>query len=155
MTIREFQPGDEAAFRDLNTEWITKHFQLESKDVASFADPSATILHKGGKIYLAEQDGTPVGCVALLLRQPGEYEVGKMAVTAALQGTGLGRRLMNHIIEQARVLGADRLYLETNDTLLPAVTLYRSVGFQDVPAERVVPSPYARANVYLELPLRN
>lgn len=153
MRIREFQAGDEAAFRELNTEWITKYFVLEPKDLASFGDPQGTILSKGGHIYLAEQGGVPVGCVALLLRGQGEYEVGKMAVTPAVQGTGVGRKLMLHAIEAARELGAERLYLETHHSLLPAVSLYRSVGFTDVPEERRVPSPYARATVFLEMEL--
>ena len=153
MTIRDFRTGDEAAFRDLNTEWITKYFVLEPKDLASFDNPQATILSKGGRIYLAERDGVPVGCVALLLRSPNEYEVGKMAVTPSVQGTGLGRKLMNHAIEAAKELGATRLYLESHHSLLPAVKLYRSVGFTDVPAERIVPSPYARATVFLEMQL--
>jgi hypothetical protein len=32
-----------------------------------------------------------------------------------------------------------------------AIRLYESVGFQHVPPERVIPSAYARADVYMEL----
>ena len=46
-----------------------------------------------------------------------------------------------------------RLYLETNRKLALAIRLYESVGFRHLPPERVVPSPYARANVYMELDL--
>ena len=154
MRIREFRAGDEAAFRDLNTEWISKYFVLEAKDLASFEDPGATILAKGGRIFLAERDGVPVGCTALLMRGEGEFEIGKMAVTPAARGKGLGRRLMEHAVDAAKDLGAARLYIETHDSLLPAIGLYKSVGFQEVPVERRVPSPYARANVFLELWVR-
>jgi hypothetical protein len=48
-------------------------------------------------------------------------------------------------------LGAESLYLETNDRLADAIHLYESLGFRHLPPERIVPSPYARANVYMEL----
>ena len=82
---------------------------------------------------------------------PGEFEVAKMAVTESFQGAGIGRRLLEKVVAEARASGAHRLYLETNRKLAPAIRLYESLGFRHIPPERVVPSPYARANVYMEL----
>lgn len=151
LTIREFIAGDEAAFRTLNEEWIVRHFALEHKDEISLADPHGTILACGGRIFFAVRDGRPVGCCALLAMAPGEFEVAKMAVTESLQGAGIGRHLLQTVITEARASGARRLYLETNRKLTPAIRLYESVGFRHLPPERIVPSPYARANVYMEL----
>ena len=153
LEIREFEPGDEIAFRALNEEWITRYFALEPKDVASLADPQASILDRGGRIFLAVRNGRPIGCCALLAMGPGEFEVAKMAVTESCQGAGIGRRLLAATIEGARALGARRLYLETNSKLATAIHLYESLGFRHVPLERVAPSPYARANVHMELNL--
>ncbi len=153
LEIREFKPGDESAFRELNEEWITRYFALEPKDIASLADPRASILAKGGRIFLAVQNGRPVGCCALLAMAPGEFEVAKMAVTESCQGAGIGRRLLAATIESARTWGARRLFLETNSKLATAIHLYESLGFRHVPPERVAPSPYARANVHMELNL--
>ena len=50
LKIREFEPGDETAFRLLNEEWITREFVLEPKDVYSLSDPQTTILDQGGRI---------------------------------------------------------------------------------------------------------
>ena len=149
--IREFQPGDEDAFRKLNEEWIRRYFVMEHKDEASFADPQKTILDGGGKILLAVLDDHPVGCCALLAIAPGEFEIVKMAVTEAVQRNGIGRRLLERTIAEGFALGAHRLYLETNQKLRNAIRLYESMGFRHVPAERVIPSPYARANVYMEM----
>jgi len=44
-----------------------------------------------------------------------------------------------------------RLYLETNQVLLPAIHLYEAVGFTHLPKVRVVASPYARADVFMEM----
>ena len=150
VTIRDFRPGDEAAFRDFNEEWIVRYFRLEPKDRLSLDYPQSTILDRGGKIFIAEQDNHPVGCCALLPLGPGEFEVAKMAVAEASRGGGIGRQLLKTIIDAALAAGAHRLYIETNQKLVAAVRLYESLGFRHLPPERITPSPYARANVYME-----
>lgn len=81
----------------------------------------------------------------------GEFEVVKMAVTETHQGAGIGRRLLAHTIAVARSTGAIRLYLETNRKLATAIRLYESLGFRHLLPEEIVPSPYARADVYMEI----
>jgi GNAT superfamily N-acetyltransferase len=151
LSIREFTTGDEAAFRKLNEEWIIRHFALEHKDEISLADPQGAILDRGGRIFFAVRNGQPVACCALLAMAPGEFEVAKMAVTESSQGAGIGRHLLQRVIVEARASGARRLYLETNRKLAPAIRLYETMGFRHLPSERIVPSPYARADVYMEL----
>ena len=51
--IRQFQPGDAAAFRRLNEEWITRFFRIEPKEAPILADPQGTILDLGGRIFFA------------------------------------------------------------------------------------------------------
>ncbi len=150
VLVREFVAGDEAAFRRLNEEWITRYFKLEPKDEVAFANPQETILRKGGRIFFAVRasgGGEQVlGCCALLVMGPGEFEV-----TASAQGLGLGRLLMETVIAAAKVGGAKRLFLETNHALTPAIRLYESVGFTQIPKERTVPSPYERADTPMEM----
>lgn len=154
VVIREFQPGDEDSFRRLNEEWISRYFHIEEKDQETLADPRSGILASGGRIFFATIDDECIGCCALLRLSADEFEVAKMAVAERWQGSGIGRRLLQSVVESARSGGARRLYLETNHILAPAIRLYRSIGFQHLPAERVVPSPYARADVYMEMILR-
>lgn len=155
MRVREFVAGDEAAFRRLNEEWITRYFKLEPKDEVAFANPRETILEKGGRIYFAVRaggDGEEVlGCCALVAMGPGEFEVSKMAVAGSAQGQGVGRFQLEAVIAEARRLGVKRLYLDTSKKLASAIHLYESTGFTHVPEERLVPSPYARADVFMEM----
>jgi GNAT superfamily N-acetyltransferase len=67
------------------------------------------------------------------------------------QGAGIGRRLLHAVIEEGRSAGTLRLYLETNHVLKPAIRLYESAGFKHMDASRITPSPYARADIYMEL----
>ena len=106
--------------------------------------------------------GRPVGCcefhvpVATLALIPGpnsSYELSKMAVSPHLRGLGIGRSLLEHAIAEAKRIGAHSLFLGSSTKLANAVHLYESVGFRHVPPERLPPMPYARADVFMELPL--
>jgi putative acetyltransferase len=83
----------------------------------------------------------------------GVYELSKMAVSPHLRGRGLGRRLLQHAIVQAKCLGATSLFLGSNTRLKDAVHLYESVGFRHVNPETLPPMPYSRADVFMEMPL--
>jgi GNAT superfamily N-acetyltransferase len=150
VIIRPFESGDEEAFRLLNEEWITRYFHLEERDKKILGGPQA-ILDSGGRILFAVLHGEAVGCCALVPMGDGSFELSKMAVMRSRQGEGIGRLLLKEAIAEARRLGAYRLYLETNSTLVPAIRLYESLGFQHIPADQITPSPYQRADVYMEL----
>ena len=151
IEFRPFRAGDGEAFRVLNEAWIEQHFGIEEKDRITLGDPEEKILAKGGHIFMAVDGETAVGCCALILLRPGVFEAAKMTVAESYRGRGLGRKLLKYTIAQAKALGATSLYLETNDSLLDAIHLYEALGFQHLPPERVKPSAYARANVFMEL----
>ncbi len=151
IDIRPYRAEDRTAFRELNEDWIEKNFGLEDKDRTTLGDPETYILQPGGHIFMAFSEDKAIGCCALLLMRPGVYEVAKMTVAEEYRGYGIGRKLLVHTILSGWALGAESLYLETNDRLADAIHLYESLGFRHLPPERIVPSPYARANVYMEL----
>ena len=149
VVVRAFKPGDEAAFRDINLEWIERFFAVEAKDRDVLGNPHKYILDPGGAILLAVEDETPVGVVALMVMGEGSVELAKMGVRPQAQGKGAGRMLVAAAVETARAMGMKRVYIETNSVLAPALKLYRDAGFQ--PLKDRQPSPYARADVQLEL----
>jgi putative acetyltransferase len=151
VSIRQFRPGDAAAFRRLNEEWIARFFRIEPKEELILADPQRTIIEVGGRIFFATAGDRCVGCCASIRLKDKEFEVAKMAVEPPYQGAGIGRRLLRAAIEEARSTGTQRLYLETNHVLTPAIRLYESVGFKHIDPNRIIPSAYARADVYMEL----
>jgi GNAT superfamily N-acetyltransferase len=153
IVCRLFQPGDADAFRELNETWIARYFRLEEQDHIQLRDPEHNILRPGGQIAMAVAGEERIGCCALIFVRPGVFEVAKMAVAESYRGRGIGRRLLEYTIAQAKALGAHTLELASNDKLADAVHLYESLGFRHLPVERVEPSPYARANVFMELHL--
>src|SRR5580698_851993 len=153
MTVRPFETGDETAFRELNEAWIAGNFVVEDKDWEVLNDPVGKILRPGGALLMAVEDGVAIGTCALLPMKDGAFEVARMTVAEKCRGLGIGKKLVAHVIEYAKEMGASRLYLETNNKLVNAIRVYESLGFRHLPPELVHPSPYARANVYMELML--
>jgi putative acetyltransferase len=154
VEIRPLETGeDPTAFRTLNEEWITRYFTLEKMDREILGDPEKMILQEGGHILMAYAGHQAVGCVALIPMANGVYELSKMAVSPELRGLGIGRKLLEHAVTQAKLMGAKSLYLASNAKLANAVHLYESIGFRHVPPESVSTMHYSRANVFMEMPL--
>ena len=150
IEIVDFQPEYAESFRSLNEEWITQYFVIEDSDRKMLNDPRGYILNRGGAILIALLDGKPVGTCALIKMKEGEFELAKMAVSPAAQGKRIGWKIGSATIEKAKKLGAERVYLETNSVLKPAISLYYKLGFKDVEG---VDSPYDRCNVQMEMKL--
>jgi ribosomal protein S18 acetylase RimI-like enzyme len=154
IEIRPLKSGEDAtAFRTLNEEWITRYFILEKMDRETLGDPEGKILKKGGCILMAYLGRQAIGCVALIPMGNGVYELSKMAVSPQMRGLGIGRRLLEQAIAQAKRMRARSLFLGSNSRLENAVHLYESIGFRHVPPERIPAMPYARANVFMEMSL--
>jgi GNAT superfamily N-acetyltransferase len=149
--IRPFEAKDAKAFRELNEEWIAKHFGIEEQDRITLGNPELSVLQPGGQIFMAFDGEQPVGCCALLAAGPGFFEVAKMAVSPAYRGRGIGRSILEYTIAQAKTLGAKTLHLASNTSLPDAIHLYESFGFRHVPREQVPHSPYTRSNVFMDL----
>ncbi|MFZ0091058.1 MAG: GNAT family N-acetyltransferase [Solirubrobacteraceae bacterium] len=153
LTIRPLESAaDAAAFRALNEEWIARYFVIEALDRRQLDDPVSTYIEPGGEILIAELDGWPVGCVALMPDGTGAFELSKMTISPELRGRGAGRKLLMAAIDHARAMGARSLFLGSSTKLAAAVHLYEAVGFQHV-APTAIHMPYARADVFMQLAL--
>jgi ribosomal protein S18 acetylase RimI-like enzyme len=148
VNIIDFAPQYADDFRRLNHEWITKYFKLEPADNIALDNPQSYILDKGGRIFVAQYKGETVGVVALLKMKDGGYELGKMAVSPAAQGKSIGYLLGQHAIAVAKEMKANRVFLESNTLLKPAISLYNKLGFKKIIGGQ---SPYERSNIQMEL----
>lgn len=144
--IVNFEPRYAADFKRLNLEWLSQYFRVEPIDEQVLSRPD-DILRDGGAIWLARENGTIVGCCALIAKGDGNYELSKMAVTANARGKGLGRRLLEAAVKGFTDTRGRLLFLETNTALKSAIALYESAGFEHRQAPKA--SPYERANVYM------
>jgi len=87
-----------------------------------------------GILLLARLHGEPVGCGVVKLHGGEPAELKRMWVSPTARGLGLGRRLLNELEGFAAGAGAAAVRLETNRALTEAIALYRSAGYEEVPA---------------------
>ncbi|HEY0997925.1 MAG TPA: ribosomal protein S18-alanine N-acetyltransferase [Gemmatimonadaceae bacterium] len=66
----------------------------------------------------------------------GEGEIANVAVRPEWRGHGIGARLLDHTILEARERAVERLFLEVRESNLAAQGLYASRGFQQVGRRR-------------------
>ncbi|MDE6778008.1 MAG: bifunctional helix-turn-helix transcriptional regulator/GNAT family N-acetyltransferase [Alistipes sp.] len=152
VRIVPFEPCYGAAFRSLNEEWITSHWQLEQADIDVLDNPQESIVDRGGEIFVALLDERPVGVVALCRMDDPRYdfELAKLAVSPSARGAGVGMRLCRALIDRARESGGRRIFLESNTRLHAAISLYRRLGFREL----ADPHPsYVRGDIQMELNL--
>lgn len=104
----------------------------------------------GGGLWLARDADEVAGVVGLRAIQPGVAEMKRLWVRPAYRGHGLGRRLAQTAVSAARAAGYRSLCLDTLGHMTAAHRLYRSLGFQEIPAYYDNPLEDVR---YLELDL--
>ena len=61
--------------------------------------------------------------------KPGEMKLEQLYLLPELHGKGLGRLMLRHVEEQARVRGRSTLTLQTNKRNAAAIAFYRKAGF--------------------------
>jgi DNA-binding MarR family transcriptional regulator/N-acetylglutamate synthase-like GNAT family acetyltransferase len=153
VQIVNYEPHYQQAFKKLNEEWISKYFKMEEADYKALDNPKEYILDTGGYIFVALYKQEVAGVCALIKMDDSMYdfELAKMAVSPQVQGKGIGYLLGQVSIEKARSLGANKVYLESNTILKPAIGLYHKLGFRKVIGHS---SPYERCNIQMELSLK-
>jgi GNAT superfamily N-acetyltransferase len=145
-------PIEEKYYQDftrLNFEWLEKYFYIEDYDREVLTQPDKYILNEGGHIFMAMIGDEAVGTVALINRHEEGVELSKMAVTEKYKGLRIGQKLMYYAINFAGEHQISRVFLDSNRSLTPAITLYHKVGFKEIPVPE--DSPYERCNIRMEL----
>ena len=88
-------------------------------------------LRAGYSAWLLEQDGCILG-YGLLSVAADEGHVLNLCTRPELQNRGLGRRMLQALIRQARTQGAQRLFLEVRPSNAGAIALYHATGFNEI-----------------------
>jgi putative acetyltransferase len=87
--------------------------------------------HPSLSVWSAWIDGELAGVGALKAMDDDRGEIKSMRVDDRFRGSGVGRAVLRHIVDEARRRGMSSLWLETGTTaeFAPAQRLYESEGF--------------------------
>ncbi|MCP4284346.1 MAG: carbonate dehydratase [Gammaproteobacteria bacterium] len=105
-----------------------------------------------GRLFFAELDGKPAGCVGVRQFSDSVCEMKRLYVDPSARGHGIGRDLALTAIMTAKALGYKRIMLDTLPAMRIAVKLYRELGFQEAPAYYATP---IEGTIFLTLDLEN
>ena len=88
-------------------------------------------LNAGYSCWVVEENKAIFG-YAVLMAAMDEAHVLNISIAKSHQGRGLGRYLLEHMMQIARKHGAQNIFLEVRPSNLPAIGLYESIGFNEM-----------------------
>jgi len=139
------QAGSETAARGMRKylSELSERLGTETDPSLTHADDPADVTPPRGDFMLLSEVGTgmPLGFGAVYVLEPGVVEIKRMWLKPDVRGRGLGKFLLKELENRARSLGAVRVLLAVNESLVEACGLYLSAGYHEV--EPFEENPYA------------
>ena len=105
----------------------------------------------GGALLVARVDGDAAGCIALRRLDDQRCEAKRLYVRPGYRGLGLGRQLLEAVIQTARDFGYVTMHGDTMPVMTDAMAMYQRFGFELCEPYSGKPTPGA---IYYVLPLR-
>jgi len=124
---------------------------------ADLANIEQSYFAHGGAFYVLEdQNSSIIGAYGLYRMDEHTCELRKMYLRREFRGRGLGKRLLEDALANARRLGFKKVVLETASVLKEAIALYQAYGFTPPPTQPPLRPlrPSLRARVAVSWPGR-
>lgn len=140
----ENTPEDLETIRSLFREYqdflqIDLCFQSFDEELAAL--PGKYSVENDGGLYVAEESGEAVGCVAFYRVDESTCELKRLYVHPRFHGKGIGRSLMERAIQDSTQVGYQTMILDTLRRLEGAGKLYQRFGFTEIEPYNVNPQP--------------
>jgi ribosomal protein S18 acetylase RimI-like enzyme len=173
-TVRRARPGDEAALHEVAAATFAlacpPHMTQERVDhfvatVLSEANFAAYLADDARDLFLAEEDGTPIGYAMLVAGEPADgdvaaaitlrptAELSKIYVLPGHHGSGASAALMTAAIDAATGRGAAGAWLGVNQLNERAQRFYGKSGFNKVGTKRFLVGDTYEDDFVFERPL--
>jgi len=135
MIIREYEPGDPSLVCYYYYKLFEKQYEFNGSVEKYFMSGILELFddREGSQMWVVEKDGQIAGSIAIVKRGEGEAQLRWFGVDMALQGQGLGNKLMRKAMDFCKEKGYKHVILWSMDILKPALHLYKKFGF--VPTE--------------------
>lgn len=136
--IRSYRDSDLETCRELWVQLTERHREIYETDTIGGEDPGLQFdghLARVGaeRIWLDEVDGEVVGMVGLIPENhDGSPEIEPVIVVPQARGTGVGRRLVEHVVDVAREIGARDVVVSAVGRNAEAIRFYHEMGFDTI-----------------------
>lgn len=153
MKISQAESADIPTIREMFQEYaawveVSLCFQGFEKELAELPGDYTP---PNGRLLIARIDNQIAGCVALRSLGDDICEMKRLYVRPAFRHLGLGRKLTDSVINEARSIGYLKMRLDTLPGKMDrAIAMYRSLGFREIP--RYYDNPHDEA-MFMELTL--
>lgn len=146
ITIRHAHQGDDIIVSALIADYAASFaYELGDQDVVG-EGMRAREYYDAGALLVADRDGEVVGCVAYEPWGEGRCRMKRMYVPEDARGQGIGRRLAEAVMDEARKEGYKTMVLDTTQGMQAARKLYASLGFEEWSPDYEAP---CRGTVYM------
>lgn len=130
LRLRPFTFYDQAAARALILAGLGEHFGFIDESLNPDLDDIWQSYVQPGHLFLvAELDDCLVGTGALIQETPDTGRIVRLSVSQAQRRAGIGRALLEHLLQAGRERGYRQIVVETNHDWHDAIGLYRRCGF--------------------------
>jgi len=150
LIMKDYSSKYFSEFKEINFQWLKESVGISPYDEKVLENPEDEIIHKGGKIYLAWAGTEIAGTYILIPANDKDLELTKFAVKKAYRKMGIGERLVNYAIEEAKRSGYVSVILLTHPTLTDAINLYRKTGFIEINSHPDLPDPTGRCSITMQ-----
>ena len=122
--------------------------EQDMQDLGKFCPPP-------GRLLLADHHGQVAGIACMQRIREGVGEVKRMYVRPEFRRKGIGKRLLEGLLDQARDVGYSKVYLDSVRFMKAAHALYRSMGFREIDPypESEIPEEFRPNWVFMEIRL--
>ncbi len=131
VVVRQAGPGDDIVVSALIAEYAAAFaYELGEQDVVGEGMKIREYYDAGG-LFVADNDGHVVGCVAFEPWGEGRCRMKRMFVLEEFRGQGIGRALAKTTMDEAKKAGYKEMCLDTTKGMVEARALYQSLGFEE------------------------
>lgn len=132
-TLRSHRPGDMGWIVHRHGELYQQEYGYDERFEALVARVVADFIDnldpQRERCWIAERDGQIVGSVFVVAKSKRVAKLRLLLVEPSARGLGIGKRLVNEVVEFSRAAGYHKVVLWTQSELVAARAIYHAAGF--------------------------
>lgn len=131
IIVRECNPSDYAQIKKLIISVIVELFGREPKNRDDYKDFKKYYHEKNGIFYIAEDEGSVVGTIAIRGEPDSSAKLRRMYVIPKYRKKGVGQKLFEKALAFCKNKGYKRVILCTYPEMGEAIKFYKKHGFKE------------------------